>query len=203
MADDEQTCWIAALRKRQPSAWGAVVDHHLHELYGFVFHLVGGNRALAEDLNQETWLEAIDGIDRCDASRGSFRNWLFGIARRRVALHYRRRTVAGNASPQSNPLQATDLEGGSILPEDVLEQVERTSLVRAALLVLSEDHRKALIWKYVEGLSVDAIAERMGRTAKAAESLLSRARQEMRALLRGYMTPDGNVLGAGKELSHE
>lgn len=204
VADDEQTSLIAVLKERQSSAWGAAIERHLHELYGFVFHLVGGNRALAEDLNQETWLEAIDGIAQCDPARGTFRNWLFGIARKRVALYYRRRMLAGNRTPQSDAAeQAADLEGDSILPEDVLEQVERTSVVRAAMLVLSEDHRKALIWKYVEGLSVDAIAERMGRTAKAAESLLSRARQEMRALLRGYMTPDGKVLGTGKELSHE
>jgi len=203
VADDEQTSLIAILKQREPSAWGAAVERHLHELYGFVFHLVGGNRAIAEDLNQESWLEAIDGIEQCDAARGSFRNWLFGIARKRVALYYRRRTAAGNAASQNDPLQAAELEGGSILPEDVLEQVERTSLVRAAMLVLSEDHRQALVWKYVEGLSVDAIAERLGRTAKAAESLLSRARQELRTLLREYMTPDGHVLGAGEELSHE
>ena len=98
MTTDDEFGLITALKRRDHSAWSAAVDRHLREVYGFVFHLVGGNRTVAEDLNQETWLEAVDGIDQCDADRGSFRNWLFGIARRRVALHYRRRALAGNST---------------------------------------------------------------------------------------------------------
>lgn len=204
MDDDEQASLITVLKGRERSAWSAAIDRHLHEVYGFVFHLVGGNRAVAEDLSQETWLEAIDGIDQCDATRGSFRNWLFGIARRRVALYYRRRMLGGDPTPQDDLFErAAELAGTSILPENVLEQVEETSVVRAAMLTLSDDHRKVLIWKYTDSLSVDAIASRMGRTAKAVESLLSRARQEMRALLRAYMMPGGNTRRVGRELFHE
>ena len=65
MANDEQSSLIVVLKHRDRSAWSAVVDRHLHEFYGFVFHLVGGDRAVAEDLNQETWLAAMDGIDHC------------------------------------------------------------------------------------------------------------------------------------------
>jgi RNA polymerase sigma-70 factor, ECF subfamily len=203
VAADNDSCLITALKRRDRSAWSAAVDRHLHELYGFVFHLVGGDRGLAEELNQETWLEAIDGIDRCDAVRGSFRNWLFGIARNRVALHYRRRDVTGNTKSLGSQFEAADELGDvSILPEDVLERVEQRSVVRAAMLVLPADRRKILIWKYVEGLSVKAIAIRTERTAKAVESLLNRAREQMRDILREYMMPrdDGRKR---KEMSHE
>jgi RNA polymerase sigma-70 factor (ECF subfamily) len=204
VAADNQFCLITALKQHDRSAWSAAVDRHLNELYGFVFHLVGGDRAVAEDLNQETWLEAIDGIDQCDATRGSFRNWLFGIARKRVALHYRHRTWAGNQTSLSNQFEeAGELGDISILPDDVLEQVEQISVVRAAMLVLPDDRRKALIWKYVERLSVDAIAIRMERTAKAVESLLSRAREQMRNLLRGYMMPSSGDRRVSKESSNE
>jgi RNA polymerase sigma-70 factor (ECF subfamily) len=202
--DDERTSLITVLKGRERSAWSVAVDRHLHEVYGFVFHLVGGNRAVAEDLSQETWLVAIDGIDQCDTTRGSFRNWLFGIARKRVALYYRRRMLGGSPEPQGGPFEQTaELADTSILPDDVLELVERRSVLRAAMLALPDDHRQVLIWKYLDGLSVDAIASRMGRTAKAVESLLSRARQEMRALLRAYVMPGGNTRRAGKELSHD
>ena len=193
MADDEQSSLITALKQRDRSAWSAAVDRHLHEVYGFVFHLVGGDRTVAEDLNQETWLEALDGIDQCNAAQGSFRNWLFGIARKRVALHYRRRALAGNPTSLSDQFgEAAESGDISVLPKDVLEQVERVSVVRAAILLLPDDRRKVLLWKYVEGLSVETIAIRMGRTAKAVESLLSRAREQMRGLLGGYMMPRGD-----------
>jgi RNA polymerase sigma-70 factor, ECF subfamily len=218
---DNQSTLIAALKRRDRSAWSAAVDRHLHEVYGFVFHLVGGDRAVAEDLNQETWLAALDGIDHCDADRGSFRNWLFGIARRRVALHYRRRSLVGNPGTEKGtvPICAkhpsgrsgkcgpspfpADLGDASVLPEDVIEQVEQNSVVRAAILVLPDDRRKVLMWKYVEGLSVDAIAIRMERTAKAVESLLSRAREQLRGLLSWYVTPCGDGRRTGKESSNE
>ena len=89
------------------------------------------------------------------------------------------------------------------MPEDVLEQVEQRCVVRAAILALPDDRRKVLIWKYVEGLSVNDIAGRMGRTAKAVESLLSRAREQVRGLLRGYMMPCGDGRRVSKESSHE
>jgi RNA polymerase sigma-70 factor (ECF subfamily) len=204
VADDEQSTLITVLKQRDRSAWSAAVDRHLHEVYGFVFHLVGGDRTVAEDLNQETWLEALDGIDQCDATRGSFRNWLFGIARRRVALYYRRRALAGNATSFSGQFEeSAELGEISVLPKDVLEQVEQRAVVRAAVLVLPDDRRKALIWKYVEGLSVETIAIRLGRTAKAVESLLSRAREQMRGLLRGCMMPCGDGRRVSKESSNE
>ena len=204
MADDEQSSLITVLKQRDRSAWSAAVDRHLHEVYGFVFHLVGGDRAVAEDLNQETWLEALDGIDQCDATRGSFRNWLFGIARRRVALYYRRRALAGNPTSLIDQFgEAAEWGDISVLPEDVLEQVEQRSVVRAAILLLPDDRREVLLWKYVEGLSVETIAIRMGRTAKAVESLLSRAREQVRGLLRGYMMPCGDGQRVSKESSNE
>ncbi len=204
MVDEDQSGLITALKQRDRFAWSAAVDRHLHEVYGFVFHLVGGDRAVAEDLNQETWLEALDGIDQCDATRGSFRNWLYGIARKRVALHYRRRTLAGNATSFSGQFEeSAELGDISVLPKDVLEQVERVSVVRAAVLVLPDDRREVLLWKYVEGLSVETIAIRMGRTAKAVESLLSRTREQMRVLLRGYVMPCGDGRRASKESCNE
>ena len=99
--------------------------------------------------------------------------------------------------------EAAELGDNSVLPDDVLEQVERIWVVRAAMLLLPDDRREVLLGKYVEGLSVDSIAIRMGRTAKAVESLLSRAREQMRGLLGGYMTPCGDGRRASKESSHE
>ena len=91
----------------------------------------------------------------------------------------------------------------SVLPEDVLEEVEQRSVVRAAILLLPDDRREVLLCKYVEGLSVKTIAGRMGRTAKAVESLLTRSREQMRGLLAGYMMPCGNGRPASKESSNE
>src|SRR5436190_15642902 len=80
-----------ALQRRDSIAWDEFYRRHVGETYGFLVRLVGGDRAAAEDLFQEVWVEALDGIDQYDPERGELRAWLFGIARRRVALYWRRR----------------------------------------------------------------------------------------------------------------
>jgi len=195
--EDDEASLIAELQRRSHAAWSAAGHRHLGEVFGFVFRLSGDDRAAAEELTQETWLEAIECIDHCDPARGRFRNWLFGIARRRVALHLRRR--AGRKDFYLLDDCTGDLETAEILPQDVLEHVERAEAVRAALLVLPEDRRTALLCKYVQGLSVEAIANRLGKTAKAVESLLTRAREQMRSLLCGYAVSLDGMAEADKD----
>jgi RNA polymerase sigma-70 factor (ECF subfamily) len=155
-------------------------------------------------LNQETWLEAVDGIQRCDEANGSFRNWLFGIARRRVAMYYRCRASAGNPTLLGDRCrEIADLGDASFMPEGVLEQMEQSNVVRAAMLVLPDERREVLLSKYVEGLPVKTIAVRMGKTVKAVESLLSRSREQLRELLSGYMMPCSDERQVRKELSNE
>ena len=45
---------------------------------------------LAEELHQEVWLKALEGFEHFDSRRGSFRDWLLGIARHQVSRHHRR-----------------------------------------------------------------------------------------------------------------
>ncbi len=141
--------------------------------------------AIAEEIHQETWLAALAGIDGFDGQRGELRAWIFGIARLKVALHFRRRAgVRGEAGDGGHIVAA--LENGAILPDDLLGAVERNDAVRAALAELGDDARGALLAKYVDGHSVGEVARQLGRTPKAVESLLSRARERMRKLLRWY-----------------
>jgi RNA polymerase sigma-70 factor, ECF subfamily len=178
---DEESHLIGAMAQRDPAAWAAMYDRHVGDLFGVVFHLLGGDRNAAEEVNQEVWLLAIDQFDRFDPSRGRFRDWLLGIGRHRALRHQRR--VSGNV--QGNGLDGTS---DALSPAEVLEQVERADIVRAALVCLQEEYRRVLLDKYVAGLSVAEIADRIGRSAKAVESLLSRARAQFRDRLGPYFS---------------
>jgi RNA polymerase sigma-70 factor (ECF subfamily) len=189
MTQTQEDRLVADLKRRERSVWNAVYDRHVGEIFGFIFHLVGGDRFLAEDLSQNTWLASLDHIDQFDPARGNLRGWLFGIARRQVALYYRSRAAGGPRSPgRGGDDDAPDVSDASIVPDDVLEKIERAGVVRAALVLLSDEHRDVLLWKYVEGVSVDQIASRTAKSPKAIESRLTRARARMRELLRGYFS---------------
>ena len=174
-----------ALQRRDAAAWDGFYQDHVHELYGFVFRLVRDDHSAAADVFQNIWLDAIDHIEQFDSNRGELRAWLFGIARQKIALHWRRRTASSEMFATVGLEHAAD---GAVLPDDVIEQLERSAVVRASLLALPPDRSQVLIDKYVDELSIDQIAAKTGKSLKAIESLLTRARQQLRSLLRWYFS---------------
>lgn len=169
-----------ALAQRDRAAWGAMYDRHVGAVFGLIFHLVGRDPAVAEEVNQEVWLLAIEQIERFAPERGEFRDWVMGIARHRALRRHRdfARVFKNQPDGPSEPLP----------PPELLEEVERADMVRAALLCLHDDRRQVLLDKYAEGLSVAEIASRTGRTSKAVEAVLARAREQLRTLLRPYFS---------------
>ena len=176
------------LQKRDAAAWDEFYEEHVRELYGFVFRLVRGDPQTAADVFQDIWLDAIGHIGQFDPIRGELRSWLFGIARRRVALHWRQRLTHGDTAAATGAEIAVEALDGAVLPDDVIEHLEQAAVVQASLLALPPERRRVLIDKYVEQLSVSQIAARTGKSPKAVESLLSRAREQFRALLRWYFS---------------
>lgn len=188
--------FLEAVARRDRAAWGAFYDAHLHEIYSFVSHLMEGDRSSCDDLNQEVWLQAISSIERFDPEKGELRDWLFGIARRRVALHFRRLS-ASSVSFADNLNDSMEPADNSLLfPEEIMERVERTRLVRAAFAAIPPSYQLVLRQKYIDGCSVQEIATAMKTTAKAVESLLSRARARLRTLLGPYFAQAPQRRGA-------
>lgn len=152
---------------------------HLDPLYEFVHYRVGRRRTVAEDVVQETFLTAFQRLGSFDG-RSSLFTWLCGIARNKIREDRRVR----RPKPIEDVLWESDAEIDAILvniereplPEWVLEREETSELVGATLSSLPPDYREALIGKYVDGLSVAELGARRGRSEKAAESLLHRAR---------------------------
>ncbi len=157
----------------------ALLELHLDSLYEFVHWRVGRNRALAEDVVQDTFLIALERLAAFDG-RSSLHTWLCGIAKNRLRTERRKRRpvrvedLLAEADPEIDAiLAAVDREP---LPEWILEQAETQELVGAALSSLPPEYRRVLIDKYVEELSVEEIAKQRRKTPKSAESTLHRAR---------------------------
>jgi RNA polymerase sigma-70 factor (ECF subfamily) len=101
--------------------------------------------------------------------------WLLKVAANRLIDRHRRDRVQGQAAPLDEALAAAELCEPS-------EALARREVVARALEQLSDEERIVLEWKYVEGLAVRDMAGRLGRTEKAVESVLYRARRSFRAL---------------------
>jgi RNA polymerase sigma-70 factor (ECF subfamily) len=152
-------------------------DTALPEVYGYLLHRCG-DVSLAEDLTSEVFLAAARTLRHGDPADVTVA-WLIGVTRNKLVDHWRRR----DREQRGLLLVSTDLLRAEAAPFDEVEEGRGL----ATLYRLPPQYRAALTLRYVDGLSVPAVAAQMGRTIHAAESLLARARGEFRRL---YMETD-------------
>lgn len=158
---------LRALRAGDEEAWRALYLQVWPALLRQVRGLCGGDPDVVEDVMQETWLVAVRRVGAFDPGRGPFEAWLAGIAKRvHAGLRRRRRPGPAPADPVEPPGPSTH--------NDVEERVMEV------LSSLPERDRAVLKARYKEQRSIAEIARSMGRTEKAVESLLGRAREAFR-----------------------
>lgn len=157
--------------RTQPSdghvTFASLYDENIDEVYRFV-HRRCLDHHLAEDLTHDTFLRAVrTASDASDLTIG----WLLKVARNLLIDRIRRDDRFGEKLRLVGAAEhATD---------DIGAAIERDHLA-AALRNLSLDHRLVLTLHYLDGLTTGTLAEELGRSPKAVEGLMSRARRNLR-----------------------
>jgi RNA polymerase sigma-70 factor, ECF subfamily len=148
-------------------------DVLLPEVYGYLLDR-SGDRSVAEDLTSETFLAVVRAEARPDPAPLSA-PWIVGIARHKLADHWRRRGREERLLARTDPETEVDPWNATV---DGL-------LTESVLARLDADHRAALTFRYLDGLPVPDVAELLGRSVHATESLLVRARHAFRRAMGG------------------
>lgn len=131
----------------------------------------------AEDLAQQTFLSLVEARDQID-ERASFKAFVFTIARRRLADHFRRH-ARKDARTDFADSSIIDLGGGS--PSQVVAARQEQGLVLRAMQRIPVDFQIAIELHYWEQMSVADIAEVLGIPPGTVKSRLSRAKDKLRA----------------------
>jgi RNA polymerase sigma-70 factor (ECF subfamily) len=150
--------------------WRAFYDSSFTEVSAYARRLTGGDRALAEDLTHDAYLAMVAAwragrVDRLATG------WLIVAVRRRFLNHLRdeereHRRIERAHSERSGSPSEPDADDDDV----------------ATLLAgVGPRGRFALVLRYVDEMSVPEVAEAMGIGVRAAESVLARARRELRA----------------------
>jgi len=128
----------------------------------------------AEDLAQETLVEAWRSLARFDESR-RFSTWLYGILRHRFLKARRkpRPVASGEGQPADRPGRETP-------PTVAAEQAEEARLVQAAVAALPDEHRVVVELRFFAGLSLDEIARLLGCPLGTVKSRLHYALEKLR-----------------------
>lgn len=143
-------------------------DRALPEVYHYLLHRCR-HRSTAEDLTSETFLAAVDAVRREAVGTPSVA-WLIGIARHKLVDHWRRvqresRQLSVVAEVDSVELESAIDRGRAMDVLDELTPIQRT----------------ALTLRHVDGLSVSEVANLLGRSVHATETLLVRSRAAFRS----------------------
>ncbi|HXJ72006.1 MAG TPA: RNA polymerase sigma factor, partial [Candidatus Dormibacteraeota bacterium] len=145
---------VAAARAGSPEAWDALYRRYQLPLYVYVVELLH-HEAASLDVVQETFINAarhLAGL-REDAKFGS---WLFGIAHQKCVQHWRKHNrevlVAEFSGP---PLEGLEAE----TPEDILLRQERAEELMKLLNELPAPQRSVLLLHFIEGFSIEDIAD--------------------------------------------
>jgi RNA polymerase sigma-70 factor (ECF subfamily) len=153
-------------------------DAHFERIYHFVLTRVDLDHQRAEEVVQETFLSGLRGLPRY-SGESSLYSWLCGIAKHKAVDNLR---LQARRSRQEVPFSALagSEEGRAFEIQDRSAPYEQAELVHRTLFALPSHYRSVLTHKYIEEQTTKEIAAAAGRSAKAVESLLTRARNAFR-----------------------
>lgn len=187
----EETELLRRARAGDRDAFGELVERHQKQVYRHALRMVG-NEEDAADVAQEVFLKAWRCLPRFQGN-SALSTWLYKLTDN-AALDLLRREkkrrwdLALDGLPPDGPFLADSAPS----PQEALERKESRAAVAEGLVRLSEDHRRALVLREIDGLSYAQIAEVLDVDLGTVKSRIARARMALAKILR----ESGNFSGA-------
>jgi RNA polymerase sigma-70 factor (ECF subfamily) len=175
-ADSREAQLVSAVLRKDRKATAEFVSLCSDWIYPFVRYRLLPHTDLVEDLMQEVLISAWKTLPSFRADAG-LRAWVFGIAKHKVEDYYRKRIREAEFEDED-----TETKEPTIVSE-IQERLEAASdheRVHRTLAQLPEAYGLALIWRYRDGRSLREMGALTGKTEKAMERLLARARESFR-----------------------
>ena len=170
---------VRRMKRGDEAAFAEFFDANFGPLYRFALARVSGDASIAEEVVQATLCRA---VRKLETYRGeaALLTWLCTFCRHEISAHYEKKAASPPMVNLSDDLPEIRAALESLRATDAISRGDTARMVQAVLDRLPDHYGDALEWKYIEGLPVVEIAARLGVGAKAAESLLTRARSAFR-----------------------
>lgn len=168
---------LAQIAEGDRRAFAQLMDRHIDRAFGLAKRVLG-NKSDAEDVVQDAFMKVWQKAGQWQPGRAQFSTWLYRVVVNRC-LDLKRKPV--NAALDNVAEQSDDRPDAY---EDIAAR-ERRAQIAGAVADLPERQRTAIALSYTAGLSNAQAAETMEISVKAFESLLVRAKRELRGRLAG------------------
>jgi len=188
-AMESDTSAIArGLRRRDPDLLDRLIEQYQHRLLRYLVYL-SGNRELAEDLFQETWIRVLERGHQYDGKH-EFSTWLYAVARNLTIDYLRKKSplsLDGMIDGLMEDERHAPLEPADTRPMawEVVQQHEQAGRINAALISIPVEYRETVVLRFQEGLTLDEIAIVTGARLGTVKSRLYRGLNMLMSLLKG------------------
>jgi RNA polymerase sigma-70 factor (ECF subfamily) len=175
---------VADARQGDHEAFRLIFERYSRPVISFIYDMVS-DRALAEDLTQETFVRAYRNLGTM-REETKLSTWLFGIAKN-VARESIRARMRDHAHVDLEDKSVLDLSGSDVAPVDQFLNKELNGVVERALAALDENKRLVFTLKVFQQRTYEEIAEITGFSIPKLKTDLHRARSEMRRRIGPYV----------------
>jgi RNA polymerase sigma-70 factor (ECF subfamily) len=182
--ETEEAQIARGLRRRDPDLLDALIEQYQHRLLRYLIHLCG-NRALAEDLFQETWLRVLEKGHQYNG-RNKFVTWLFSIGHNVAIDHLRKRqpsSIDAMNESDDGPVIDPPAEGPSAF--DLMAEREQAEQIEAALDRIPAAYREVMVLRFHEHMKLEEIAQLIHIPLATVKTRLYRGVQAMRPAFEG------------------
>ncbi len=156
-------------KRFDPDALRALHDRFYEPVYRYVRFKVGDPH-IAEDLTSEVFVRVLEALKRGKVWHTTPDAWIFGIARNVVADHYRKK--GRHVEVVLDERLAVPSEESPVQHVMAAEQHEELA---QAITLLTDEQRDVILLRFMEGLSIKAVAEVLNKTPGAVKGLQYRA----------------------------
>lgn len=188
LIESETSAIARGLRRRDPDLLDRLIEQYQHRLLRYLIYL-SGNRELAEDLFQETWIRVLERGHQYDG-RHEFSTWLYAVARNLTIDYLRKKSPLSLDGMNEGVMDDEDrvpLDPADTRPLawEVVHQHQETERVNAALVSIPVEYRETVVLRFQEGLALDEIATVTGAPLGTVKSRLYRGLNLLMSRLKG------------------
>ena len=182
--ESEASVIARGLRRRDPDLLDQLIEQYQHRLLRYLVYL-SGNRDLAEDLFQETWIRVLERGHQYDGKH-DFSTWLYAVARN-LTIDYLRKKNAISLDGLMEDEEHAPVEPADTRPMawDVVAQHERAERISEALASITAECREVVVLRFQEGLRLEEIASLTRSPLGTVKSRLYRAMNMLMSRLEG------------------
>jgi RNA polymerase sigma-70 factor (ECF subfamily) len=183
--ETEASAIARGLHRRDPDLLDRLIEQYQHRLLRYLVSL-SGNRELAEDLFQETWIRVLERGHQYDG-RHEFSTWLYAVARNLTIDYLRKKSLISLDGLMEDDERHAPLEPADTRPSalDLLARGQQSEVIDAALDDIPSEYREAITLRFHDELALQEIAKVTGAPLGTVKSRLYRGLEMLTAKLEG------------------